>query len=538
MDKVRQDIHRACVQSAALRPGFFSLTVPTGGGKTLASLDFALRHACTHGHRRIIYAIPFTSIIDQNAGIFRKVFHSLAEAWGHDPVLEHHSNFDAPSEPSGNEVPLWRKAAENWDAPLIATTNVQFFESLYANRPSRCRKLHRIARSVIILDEAQAIPVFLIHPILHALECLVKDFGCTVVFCTATQPALQQRDDFPIGIPAADIIEIAPAPAALQTQLRRVTAEPLGPLTHAALYEHLRTHAQTGALVIFNTTRAAASFYHLHGSELLKFHLSARMCPAHRRAVLSKVADLRRSGQSCLLVSTQVVEAGVDLSFPVVYRAECGIDSLTQAAGRCNRHGEWGLGPDAQGRIYLFEAVDHPLPSPLAELQRAAGISKSQIIGKFPDPLSLEAIEAFFQQSIWLQGGHAGKGWDKNGVLDCFPNGDSAQALLTMNFASAADAFQMIPTATKALLIPWDAEGEALAAELRQRERTGIPPSLTLYRQAQQYSVHVYPHEWPDMLKKSESLHEGAFVVLTQANQHYDPDTGLKPGGNPAFLYV
>jgi CRISPR-associated endonuclease/helicase Cas3 len=537
VETIRSEVRKTCLEKAALPPGFFSLTVPTGGGKTLASLSFALHHALkqnNHGFRRIIYTIPYTSIIEQNADIFRRVFDPLSLSIGQEIVLEHHSNFEAKETENDHQKPVWRMASENWDAPLIATTNVQFFESLYAHRTSRCRKLHHIARSIIILDEAQAIPVNLIKPILNALNCLIKDFGCTVVFCTATQPALQQRDDFPIGIPASEITEIAPEPAALQSHLQRVHVETLGQKSHEDLLHHVQQHGAEGTLVIFNTTKAAANFYHLLDSRLPKFHLSARMCPVHRRAVLSTVSDLCRSKQPCILVSTQVVEAGVDISFPIVYRAECGIDSLAQAAGRCNRHGEWGLGPNARGRVYFFQDLVHPLSGHLMELKRAADISLSHILGKFNDLLSLDAIEAYFRQSIWLCGGNAGQDWDKYDVLGCFPHGNSAKA---MNFAEAAEKFQMIPHATHPVLISWDSQAQDLIQELKQRDKQGRPPSSQLYRQAQKYSVHVYSQEWPDILNKSESLHDGAFVILSQTDQNYDPATGLKSAQNKPFLY-
>lgn len=228
VNQARKNVRQACFTAAANASGFFSLTVPTGGGKTLSSLLFALRHAHLHGHRRIIYVIPFTSIIRQNADVFREALASLSTELGREIVIEHHSKFEPRPSIEDNEQDLHRLASENWDAPLIVTTNVQFFESLFANRTSSCRKLHRIARSVIIFDEAQALPSRLLHPILRSLTCLVKDFGCTAVLCTATQPALDRRDGFAIGIPSEEITPIISDEAALFQTLRRVEPENIG----------------------------------------------------------------------------------------------------------------------------------------------------------------------------------------------------------------------------------------------------------------------------------------------------------------------
>jgi CRISPR-associated endonuclease/helicase Cas3 len=539
VESTRADVRQSCLEKAALPPGFFSLAVPTGGGKTLASLSFALRHTQSHpshGFRGIIYAIPYTSIIEQNADIFRNVFCGLSDEIQQDIVLEHHSNFEAKEAIDLDQKPVWRMASENWDAPLVATTNVQFLESLYAHKTSRCRKLHNIARSVIILDEAQAIPVRLLKPILKALECLVQDFGCTVVFCTATQPALNKREDFEIGI--ENIQEIISEPGKLQTDLRRVAASPLGSLSDEQLVEHLLTNAPDGALLVVNTTKAAFTLHQRLAGHVTAFHLSARMCPAHRREILEEVKALRQKGLPCVLVSTQLIEAGVDISFPVVYRAECGIDSLAQAAGRCNRHGELGLGPDAKGRVYFFQSQDHPLPPILSDLRFSSGITQSHILNQFPDLLSLEAVEAFFRQVFWLKGGDHGKGWDQADVLGSFPNGNTLSSLLSLGFASASEKFQMIPQATHSVIIPWGMEGHSLAQELRDRDKKKIPPSFKHYRKAQQFTVQIYNTEWPDILKKSESLHEEAFVVLSNPEIDYCGQTGLKPGNSQSLLYL
>lgn len=537
VEHARNSVRSACQDKAALPTGFFSLTVPTGGGKTLASLDFALRHAENHGLRRVIYAIPYTSIIEQNADVFRDVFKPLSEELNQDVLLEHHSNFESEKSSETDDTEVWRKTAENWNAPLIATTNVQFLESLFANKTSRCRKLHHIARSVIILDEAQALPVHLLTPILRALTCLVKDFGCTVVFCTATQPALLKRNDFKIGISEEEIREIMPEPEKLHRSLRRVQTRNLGALTDAELLEdHLLPQAADGTLLVVNTTTAARELHQLISEHAKAFHLSGRMCPAHRRQILGEVKSSMDHGSPCVLVSTQLIESGVDVSFPVVYRAECGIDSLAQAAGRCNRHGEWGVGQDAKGQVFYFEPKDHLIPDVLAELRRVAGVTRAHILDNFPGEalLSLDAIECFFRQSFWLQGGDHGKGWDQKGILECFP---AAKSLEVLQFASAAEKFQMISQNTRPVIIPWGQEGGALAKELRDRYINGWPPSINQFRRAQQFTVQVYPHEWESIRSKCEILHEGSINILANPDD-YDADTGLKPGNSASLLHV
>ncbi|MDA0335470.1 MAG: CRISPR-associated endonuclease Cas3'', partial [bacterium] len=312
VNAARRAVLAACLDAANLAPGIFSLTVPTGGGKTLSSLAFALKHASEHGLRRVIYAVPFTSIIEQNAGVFRR-------ALGGDAVLEHHSNIDPILETTAS-----RLAAENWNAPLIVTTNVQFFESFFASRTSANRKLHSVAGSVIILDEAQALPVQFLHACLALLRELVASYQCTVVLCTATQPAIEWREEFPIGLPRAR--PIIQQPLELFQVLKRVDIEQRGPLTDDDLVANLREHDQV--LCIVNTRRHAAVIFDKLGRQEGNLHLSALMCPAHRAAELNEIRTRLSQSSTCRVISTQLVEAGVDIDFPVVYRASAGLDSL------------------------------------------------------------------------------------------------------------------------------------------------------------------------------------------------------------------
>jgi len=316
--QARADIYKACLEAAKLPPGFFRLTVPTGGGKTRSGLAFALRHALKHDLRRVIVAVPFTTVTEQTARVYRSIFGGLAAP----TVLEHHSQVEGYEEGSD-----WvRLTAENWDAPLIVTTTVQLFESLFACTPSRCRKLHRLARSVIILDEAQALPIHLLEPILDGLRQLVQNYGATVVFSTATQPAF---DTIPVFANLA-AREIVPEPRRYFTLLRRVEYD--WQLDRAQSWiEVARTMRQERQiLTIVNTRRHAQELLDQLADDAGVLHLSTMLCAAHRRVVVAEVRRRLAAGETCRLVSTQVVEAGVDLDFPFVMRSIAPLDTSSK----------------------------------------------------------------------------------------------------------------------------------------------------------------------------------------------------------------
>lgn len=466
VQRARAAVLARCREMASESPGLFSLTVPTGGGKTLSSLAFALRHAETHGLRRVIYGIPFTSIIEQNADVFRGVFDSLDAGI----VLEHHSNLDPEEE---KETRWGRLAAENWDAPLIVTTNVQLFESLFASRTSQCRKLHRIARSVIILDECQSLQVDLLQPTLAMLAELCRNYGCTIVLCTATQPAVEQRDGFPIGL--TGVREIVGDPAALYQDLKRVETQQLGHLDDGALVAHLADHSQ--ALCIVNTRAHAARLFAALNETCSNdgvFHLSAQMCPAHRSDVL---ADIRarlnaQPPQACRVLSTQLIEAGVDIDFPVVYRAMAGLDSIAQAAGRCNREGR-----RERGAVFVFETEEAP------RFLGQAPQHAREVASLFDDLLSLGALRQFFELIYWSRK----ELWDKKKLMECFELGSEG---LHFQFREAAAAYQWIDAPQEAIIVPYGAEGRRLIDRLR---RMPDPPDLSFRRRLQRYAVNVYP---------------------------------------------
>lgn len=349
-------------RGAATSTGLFTLTVPTGGGKTLASLGFALDHAKQHNLRRIIYAIPFTSIIDQSASVFRSVL-------GDEYILEHHSSLDEDTFKAREQRDKLRLAMEDWAAPVVVTTNVQLFESLFANRPSRCRKLHNLANSVIILDEAQTLPLRLLRPCLAALDELAKHYGATIVLCTATQPALDIREFKHGGLELAGR-ELAPDPKELAQKLRRVQIVRGHELDDDNLVSALAEQEQ--AMIIVNTRKHALDLYKKAKQAGLDgvIHLTTRQYAAHRRGILDRVRLDLKEGRPCRLIATSLVEAGVDIDFPRVWRAEAGLDQIAQAAGRCNREGKY---PVEQSLVTIFKAKDNKPPREVAQLAEDFG---------------------------------------------------------------------------------------------------------------------------------------------------------------------
>lgn len=363
LNKIRCEVLNACRDAANFPAGVFSLTVPTGGGKTYASMRFALNHACASGNsmKRIIYAIPYTSIIEQNAKVFRDVF-------GDENVLEHHANFDFSDEDDGLGERL-RLASENWDAPIVVTTNVQLFESLFASKTSRCRKLHNIAGSVIVLDEAQMLPTRQLKPCIAALEELVRNYNCSVVMCTATQPCLDT-----LFSEETLIKEIIPDREKLYRDLSRVSYRYDGCLTDNEISESLAGERQV--LCVTNSRKQTRSLYDKlvdRGYEGV-FHLSTFMHSVHRSRIIAQIRERLANGKPCRVVSTSLVEAGVDLDFPTVFRALAGIDSIVQCAGRCNREGKHD---PQKSVVHVFTPKDtYSLPH---DTENRASVSRSVV---------------------------------------------------------------------------------------------------------------------------------------------------------------
>ena len=496
---LRQEILAQCRAKAGLPPQIFSLTVPTGGGKTLSSLAFALDHAVANTLRRVIYAIPFTSIIEQNARVFQDIL-------GRTQVLEHHCNYKEKDDPEEAAYNRCRGlAAENWNAPLVVTTNVQFFESLFSNKPSRCRKLHNIANSLIVLDEAQAIPTEYLEPCLAALRELVKHYGCTVMLCTATQPALDDKSNLRTALP--EIHEIIGAPQQLYNELRRTQVHFVGRLTDAELAERLDAERQV-LCIVPTKPQARALFEQLQGREGV-YHLSTNMYPEHRRRVLDEIRARLKAGEVCRLISTSLVEAGVDLDFPVVYRAMAGLDSIAQAAGRCNREGRMNtLGK--LGQVYVYEPEKTPRMPWLKRCMSRA----EETLRSLPeaDPLGLEAMRRYFELLYDIQE------LDKKEIL---PRLNRLTRDLYFPFREVAEDFRFIEDESIGVIIPKDSEAVKAVEELRYSD---FPRSII--RKLQQYSVSVRSNEFKNLRLNALEMIRGEIPVLRNLAA-YREDVGL-----------
>ncbi len=514
VNRLRARILAECRAAATLRPGLFSLTVPTGGGKTLSSMAFALDHALVYGLRRVIYVIPYTSIIEQTAQVFRDIF-------GPDAVLEHHSNLIQEKDKEEDEAEERRRlAAENWDAPIIVTTNVQFFESFFDNRSSKTRKIHNVAKSVIILDEAQMLPVPMLRPTLEVIQELAAHYGTSIVLCTATQPALTLNDEFPNGLKG--VREMMSAPLDLERAFVRVREKRLGTTKDADIVRLIREEER--CLCIVNTKKhARVLFQCLDGAEGL-FHLSASMCPVHRSRILGHPKDpaygtIRqrlRDGEPCRVVSTQLVEAGVDVDFPVVIRAMAGIDSIVQAAGRCNREGRIAEG----GRLYVFMPEDG---LPAGHFRQNAQISELVLHDAERRILDSETVRAYFKELYWLKD-HSG-GLDTEGIIPLFANGAVSG---DFPFKTVTGLYRLIPDAQIPVIVPFDDK----AAELCEKIRYNTSPG-GLLRLLQPYTVQVYPRVLAGLKEAGyiEGLQDDRYYVLTEIGMReaYDKHFGLNP---------
>ena len=487
-------------------PGLFTLTVPTGGGKTVASLSFALAQAKARRMKRIVYEIPYTSIIEQTAQIFREIL-------GDENVLEFHSGvqFDQQEDDASSPetAPLTR-SVETWDVPVIVTTAVQFFESLYACRPSKCRKLHNLAQSVLIFDEAQMLPLPYLRPCVWAIAQLVRHYGASAVLCTATQPALDPI--FQEFAPEIPIREICPMAEAHWESFRRVSFQQAGTLSWMDLAARLQQQEQV--LCVVNTRRAAREVFHqLSGPG--NFHLSTLMYPAHRRRILDEIRRRLRDGLPCRVVSTSLIEAGVDVDFPAVYRELSGLDSILQAAGRCNREGKR---PPEDSIVTIFQGEDPP--PRLFETSIGAG---KIVLDHCQDVSSRAAIHTYFSTLLDLKGAEA---QDAHHILplmesEFFP------------FRTVAERFHLIESPTTTVYLPLE-EGAGLVELLRSGQY-----SRTLYRRLGQYGVSVYPQHLAALEQAGalEHLEDGS-VVLRDIGL-YTQTTGLTlepSGGNALFI--
>jgi len=499
VNKQRENILENCLQAAKLEPGLFSLTVPTGGGKTLSSLAFALNHAKKYEKQRIIYVIPFTSIIEQNARVFRDML-------GNDVVLEHHCNFFADDLD-------WKTmlASENWDAPVVVTTNVQFFDSFFANKSSKCRKLHNVADSIVIFDEVQAIPVEKLKPCLEVIKELSLNYGVTSVLCTATQPAINFSDSFKSGLKnVREIIQNVPQ---LFSTLKRTKEFFDGELNEQEVAHKLLEHEQV--LCIVNTRQQALDIFNALPESENNFHLSALMYPIHRTEILVNIKQRLNTGQPCKVVSTQLIEAGVDIDFPCVYRKIAGIDSIAQAAGRCNRN---GLNKTPQ-KVHVFDLPKESKCSFFRKATQSAAKLFKPFAGKLTSP---ECVSEYFIDFFWKNE----QLMDIDGIVDkCM----LAQSL-NIQFKEIAE-FKMIKSATIPIIIALGKNAIELVDSLEFAEHT-----RAILRKLQQFSVQIYPYQLEEIKDWLENPIQGIWVL--RSGELYSETTGLlcKPPESNAFF--
>lgn len=496
VNRIRTEVLRQCCEKATLPPGLFSLTVPTGGGKTLSSTAFALNHAMHHGKQRVIYVIPYTSILEQTAEIFRKIF-------GDENVIEHHSNLDPDKEDSRS-----RLATENWDAPIIVTTNVQFFESLFAARTSRCRKLHNIVNSVVVLDEAQLLPPEFLAPILHVMQDLSQNYKVSFVLSTATQPAFSPRPKFS-GL--RGVQELMDDPDGLYADLKRVEAElPRdfnAPRTWESIAEELQQY--DSVLCIVNSRTDCRALHALMPRDTI--HLSALMCGQHRSEVIADIKQRLKDGIPTRVISTQLVEAGVDIDFPVVYRALAGLDAVAQAAGRCNRE---GMLP-GMGKVVVFVPPKPAVPGLLRKAQQSGQEIMRLTEG---DPLTRERFEAYFRH--YYASLNSLDEENIIGLLDMHNRVEARRA--EFSFRTAADKFQLIKEEGQTAVIVHYGESHNFIAALEASQNMEPHQRRGVLRRLQRYTVNIREQECRKLMTSGDirEIFEGCHIQQTDTLYH------------------
>ncbi len=514
--RIRDEVLDASLRSAEQSPGLFLMSVPTGGGKTLSALAFALQHAQRHGMRRVIYVAPYLSIIEQNARVFRE---ALQDDSG-DLILEHHSLADAGETPNSADEPQTDSAhrlAENWDMPVVLTTSVQFYETLFSNQPGRCRKLHNIARSVVILDECQTLPPGLTAPTCQMLKQAGEYLGCSIVLCTATQPAWKKDADLlPEGLDG--VREIVPAQLDLYSRLKRVEVSWPTPTSPKLDWADVagRMLAKQQALCVVNSKKAARGVFaelRRAGGENV-FHLSTAMCPVHRLRVLDEVRRLLADGKACHLVSTQLIEAGVDVDFPILMRELAPLEAVVQAAGRCNREGLL-----ARGEVIVFKSTEGKLPPDAWYRNGVAVLDQDFLgVGDEPDIHCPSHLSEYFRRLY------------RTGELDQRSIGPLRRRL---QFRDVAREYRLIDEITTSLVVTAWAETrdevERLLEEIRRQ------PARRLYRDLQRHCVNVYEY---DLHRLGGSVALDHLPGVNLCALPYDPALGLVPGeGSGAMVF-
>ncbi len=509
VNTIRGRVFKDCIDSGGLSPGFFSITVPTGGGKTLSSMAWALVHAMKFNKSRIIFAIPYTSIITQTAQIYRSIF-------GDDNVVEHHSNIDENTNTQDRKL-----ATENWDAPIVVTTNVQLFESLFANKTSRCRKLHNLVNSIIILDEAQMLPPEFLRPILTSLKGLVDDYGVSVLFSTATQPAFTGRiggkGQFSFeGITANSVREIVQDVDKLAFDLKRVEIQVPEKINEtndwSTIADELQQHEQV--LCIVNTRNQCRELHDLMPAGTL--HLSRLMCTAHIMDVIEEMKFRLKENNPVRVISTQLIEAGVDIDFPVVYRAIAGLDSIAQCAGRCNREGKL----DKDNRLGLMKVFVPSKGTPIGLMRKGVDTFKEMMINRSDRENSLLEPKAF-QEYFRLF-------YSKIDNFDKVNIGDSLWVdaqYMKFQFASAARDFRLIDDkGSKTILVEYK-EGSDLIQLLKRKG-----PEPWLMRKLQRYTVSVNERDFAE-IRKAGLIVELHGCWIQDYSKLYNQHSGMQLNG-------
>lgn len=528
INKIRNEIFESCIKKSSGGIGIYSLCVPTGGGKTLSSLAFALNHGVKNSKDRVIYSLPFMSIIEQNAKVYSNIF-------GEENVLEHHCNFNFSNEfggDDGNYSPgkiekdlkiqnstsekerklKYKLSTENWDMPLIITTNVQFFESTYSSKTSSVRKLHNIFNSVIILDEAQVIPNEYLEPCTKVLEELVKNYNCTILICTATQPEFQKNGLISENFKITEIIDDTQK---LFEDLKRVEVKYIDKQNVLDICEKMNSYNQV--LTIVNTkSHAKEIFENLEFSEG-NFHLSTNMYPNHRRKAIEEIRERLSSGKECRVVSTQLIEAGVDVDFPVVFRSVAGIDSIIQASGRCNREGK-----RENSFVYVFSPEDSKhLGEGYLKLTAQTGMD---VINTTENILSLEAISKYFSEIFF----NTEDKLDKHGILKLINNFKAGH--MNYDFESISNAFNLIESQGVPIIIP-HGEAEKILNSIKNSSHSVRP----LIRKLNSFSVNIPEKNLKYLIENGDvyELEEGIFVLKNL--EMYDLKFGFDK--NRAYQY-
>jgi CRISPR-associated endonuclease/helicase Cas3 len=509
VNSIRSSILKDCIKSGELTPGFFSITVPTGGGKTLSSMAWAIVHALKYHKKRIIFAIPYTSIITQTAQIYRSIF-------GDDNVIEHHSNIDEDTNTQQQKL-----ATENWDAPIVVTTNVQLFESLFANKTSRCRKLHNLVNSVIILDEAQMLPPEFLHPILTTLKGLVDDYGVSVLFSTATQPALTGRiggkGQYSFeGIPSESVREIVQNVDGLALDLKRVAIQLPQSINEtvdwSAIANELHQHEQV--LCIVNTRNQCRQLHELMPNDTL--HLSRLMCTAHIMDIIDEIKLRLKEDKPVRVISTQLIEAGVDIDFPVVYRAIAGLDSIAQCAGRCNREGKL----NKENRLGLMKVFVPSKGTPIGLMRKGADTLKEMLPNRSDRENSLLEPKAF--QEYFRLFYSKIDNFDKPDIKSLLWN-DAGQ--MKFQFATAARDFRLIDDKNAQTILVEYKDGADLIQLLK---RKGTEPWLM--RKLQRYTVSVNERDFAEM-RKAGLIVELHGCWIQEYSKLYNQHSGIQLKG-------